>query len=348
MSTRKPIQIRRIPIISVEKQKQVKILKPAKEVALGTDNLNRQAFLKMTPKAMDSMLTQKKAAKVVETETQKINGEYKEVEAITKFWFEVVEGCDLTKIVDLTPTDQWVLGACMAEIQKGNGDTTANIIYRDCGGSGNPSPQKIEEILQSVDKMIGLKVRIDATDTKNKLKQLSREYSEDFKEIVVGTVLPAYYQYTVMNGVPNTITITFYDISPLFKYALAKGQVTTIPSELLNVPKRKNTPHFQQLKGYINIRIQSIKRTRKHNKQFPAIITMEDMIKNCGFQATLDDKHFRKRLWEDITLYMEFLIDKGTITGFKCLTKDGKEMKKWQDNGKIFFTYPADSIIQIK
>ena len=336
----------RAPFVDPEKQEKCTIAKPAKEVLMGTDNLNNKLFRKMrnmTNTAMEKVLMQGCPTQIVESETQKINGEYQKVEAITKFWFEVVEGCDLTKIAKLTPEDQWVLGACMAEIQKGNRQTTAEIIFRDCGGIGDPSPKKVEEILKSVDKMMSLKIHIDATDVKKKLYQMRHKYGDDFTVDVVDVILPCYYQLTRLNGVPNTLTIKFRDVSPLFKYAIAKGQVTVLPTKLLAVPKRKNTPHFLELKGYILTRIQAIKRTRKRNNQFPTVLLMDTLLEHCGFKDDIGSRMFRKRIWEDVMLYLEFLVDENVISSFQGYDEKGKPIDKWDKNGKIMFTYVLNS-----
>ena len=292
---------------------------------------------------MERVLKEGRRVELMESENQKINGVNRQVEAITKFWFGVVENCELTEEAKLTPFDQWILGACMAEVQKGNFQTTANIIYRNCGGVGDPAPKKVEEILKSVDKMMGMKIYIDAIEVKTKLHQLHRKYAEEFTKVVADVILPCYYTYTTLNGIPDTLTIKFRGVSPLFKYAIAKGQVTVFPTELLDVPKRKNTPCFLELKGYLLSRIQSIKRSRKHNKNFPTTILMNTLLEHCGFKEDIGSRMFRKRIWEDIKLYMEFLIDENVINSYQGYDENGKTTEKWDKDGKIVFTYSEDS-----
>ena len=314
--------IKRVPIISDEYN-----VKPAGALVVLTDNLSGTAF-ELSPSEFMKATTNGRML-VIESEGKKTTE--------TKFWFEVMEGCELPK--ELTDDDLYVLAACLAEQAKGNKVTTEGIIWRNQGGKGNPEPKKIEEIRQSVNKMMSLKIHIDATETYEKLKQLKKD--DRWSAEVVGTILPCVYTTTKLNGVPNTLTIKFLDFSPMFLYALTKGQITVIPAKVLNVPKTKNTQFFLELKIYINIRIDQIKRARERpkSKNFPKTIRLDTLYSKCLIPPKENDRMQKKRIRDDIALYMEFLVEQGVIIEFKFVDDQNNEHKNLKDCTKITFNY---------
>ena len=323
--------IKRVPIINSEHN-----VEPAKALAVLTDNLNGVVFNLPKDKFLEATLDT--YIPVAESEGKKTTE--------TKFWFEVVENCELPDT--LTHQDLYVLAACLAEQVKGNNVTTEKIIWRNMGGKRDPEPKNIEEIRQSISKMMSLKIHIDATETYKKLKQLKSD--DRWQAEVVGTILPCRYHITTLNGVSNTLTIKFLDFSPVFLYALTKGQITVIPSAVLNVPKTKNTPFFLELKMYINIRIDKIKRTRENpkTKNFPRVIKLETLYSKCLIPPKQTDYMQKKRIREDIALYMDYLVDQGVITGFQFVDDNDKPRKNLKDCTKITFTYdPAQPRLQL-
>lgn len=321
--------ITRIPIISEEKQEKYSVI-PANEIRLPTDNLSTILF-GLTDKQFTQLLSEERPSKKVkESEKQKVDNKYKEIEATTRFWLNVVEGCD-GQIAKLSHADQRVLAACMAEQQKGNPVTTTSIIFRDLGGVGLPKPGVVEEYIQSITKMMSLIITIDATETVKKLYQI---HDDTFLKVIDGkSILPASWRYIKLNG-QSCAAIKFNDVSPVFQYALAKGQITTIPSKILNVPATKNTQDFLELKTYIYTRIQQAKKGR-----IKPIMRIETLYKNCGFEVKVNDRFFRKRLRENIVNFMEWLVINDEIINFKCVDDNNQEYHNLKDCTKITFTY---------
>lgn len=314
--------IKRVPIINSEHN-----VKPAGAIVVLTDKLNGAVFNLPKDKFMEALSDT--YIPVTESEGKKTTE--------TKFWFEVVEDCGLPS--ELTHDDLYVLAACLAEQVKGNNVTTEGIIWRNMGGKGNPEPKNIEKIRQSISKMMSLKIHIDATETYKHLKQLKSD--ERWNAEVVGTILPCRYHVTKLNGIPNTLTIKFLEFSPVFLYALTKGQITVIPSTILNVPKTKNTPLFLELKIYINTQIDKIKRTRENpkTKNFPTSIRLDTLYSKCIIPPKPNDYMQKKRIREDIALYMDFLVDQGIIISFQFVDDNNKPRKNLKDCTKIIFTY---------
>lgn len=324
--------ITRIPIISDEKREKFNVI-PANEIKLPTDNLSAILF-GLTDKQFAQLLSeQKPSKKVMESERQKTENGYQRMEATTRFWLNVVQEC-AGQITKLTHKDQRILAACMAEQQKGNPVTTTSIIFRDLGGVGMPKPEIVEEYMESITKMMSIIITIDATETVRKLYQI---HDESFLEVIDGkSILPASWRYIKLNG-QSCAAIKFNDVSPVFQYALAKGQITTIPSKILNVPATKNTQDFLELKTYIYTRIQQAKKGR-----IKPIMRLETLYKNCGFEVKVNDRSFRKRLRESIVNFMEWLIMGKEIVDFKCVDDDNKECHNLRDCTKITFTYKKD------
>lgn len=323
--------IKRVPIINSNHN-----VNPAKAMVVLTDKLNGAAFNLPKEKFVKSLTNA--YIPVAESEGKKTSE--------TKFWFEVVENCELPDA--LTHQDLYVLAACLAEQVKGNNVTTEKIIWRNMGGKGNPEPKNVEEIRQSVNKMMSLKIHIDATETYQKLQQLKGD--DRWKAKVVGTILPCRYHITTLNGILNTLSIRFLDFSPVFLYALAKGQITVIPSAVLSVPKTKNTPFFLELKIYINTRIDQIKRTRENpkTKNFPRVMKLETLYSKCLIPPKENDRMQKKRIREDIALYMDYLVDQGVITEFQFVDDNDKPRKNLKDCTKITFTYdPTQPRLQL-
>ena len=351
-----------MPIVSEEKQEKYNII-PANEIRLPTDNLSAtlfrltdETFTKLLEeiegineiKDVQKRLLKRPSMKVTEKEGKEeavtrfwLEQGEGEIEAITKFWLEVLEDCDTTPIANLTHTDQRVLAACMAEQQKGNKVTTTSVIFRDLGGVGYPKPETVEKYLKSINKMMSLIITIDATDAYKKLYQI---HDEAFINVLDGEqILPAKWRLITLNGVPNCAAIKFKGVSPVFKYALSKGQITTIPSNLLRVPHTKNTEDFLELKAYILYRISLHKKNPKTNKP---VMRLETLYKHCGFTVKITDRQFKKRLRENIAKFMEYLKNpepplSPVITSFKTVDDDDHEQKNLKDCTKI--TYECDN-----
>ena len=326
--------IPRIPIISEDKQEKINII-PANEIKLPTDKLSTELFnltdenftLLLSDTAED--LENRTCKKVIEKEPRK----NKEIETVTRFWLKVVKNCE-GQIAKLSHTDQRVLAACMAEQQKGNSVTTTSIIHRDLGGKGYPEPETVEEYMESITKMMSIIITIDATETARKLQQIR---DETFLKVIDGkSILPASWRYIKLNG-QSCAAIKFYEASPVFQYALTKGQITTIPSKILNVPSTKNTQDFLELKTYIYTRIQQAKKGR-----IRPTVRLETLYKNCGFEVKVNDRFFRKRLRESIIIFMEWLVKSNEIISFKCIDDNNKECHNLKDCTKITFLYKKD------
>ena len=324
--------MRRIPIIAGDKQEKYNI-DPAKAIVVPSEKLSEKLF-NLPEEIFFKALNEHTYIRVLESEKTKDT----KIETETKFWLDVIEGCNLQNIPRLEKKDLHVLAACLAEQAKGNAVTTAGIIWRNMGCNGEPKSKNVEEILQSIDKMMSLKIRIDATESAEQLQQIK---DDRFKKIIIDTILPCRYEVFVLNGSPHTFGIKFHAESPVFLYALAKRQITVIPSAVLNVPKTKNTQFFRELKMYINIRIDKIKRARENpkTKNFPRVIKLETLYSKCLIPVANNDRKQKKRIRDDIALYMDYLVDQGVITGFQFVDDNDKPRKNLKDCTKITFTY---------
>ena len=219
--------VRRIPITSPENQKEYQLkcqIYPAKEIKSPNDtaaqelfgNLPENLYKLLAEQGLDGddpyPVDERDTRTYKDKNTQKIV-QRKKVVAVTKIWIELINGYN-----DLTPLNEYdraVLGACMAEQQKGNPITTPSIIYRNITGSEKePTKKQIEEIMHSIDKLMFTRIKIDASDTYKKLSAL-RGKTFDMDKFIA-PILPGRYGMATINGKPNCIAIEFYDTSPVF------------------------------------------------------------------------------------------------------------------------------------
>lgn len=336
--------IRRTPIIISNPQRKYDI-NPSQSLCIPSDKLSETLF-NMDEKTYHNMVLEGKRKTIVEKEQSKT--------AETKFWLKFIKNCGLEQqLSSLNSDDLYVLAACFSEQIKGNCVTTDAIIWRNMGGGqGDLHTKNINEIRRSINKMMSLRITIDATDAATKLGQIK---NDDFKDVVVGTVLPCEYEMAMVNGSPKTLGIKFYAMSPILRYALAKRQLTFIPSNLLLVDNTKNTQLFRRLKIGITESIIKIARTRKNQKSktaanFPTIIVLDRLYESCNILEDMQTNRKRRKQVRDlIALYMESLITKELLIDFQYLDENNKPCADIKQCVKISFQYnkpKLDSIIE--
>lgn len=335
--------IRRVPIIISDPEKKYDVL-PSKALCIPSDKLSKTLFT-LDEKTHRNMVIGRKRKTIVEKEQSKT--------AETKFWLEFIKDCGLDQqLAPLNSNDLYVLAACFSEQIKGNCFTTDAIIWRNMGGKGNPESKNVDEIRQSINKMMSLRIRIDATNAATKLNQIK---NDDFKKVVIGTVLPCEYEMVTLKGAPNTLGIKFYALSPVLRYALAKRQMTFIPSELLQVDNTKNTQLFRKLKIVITDSIIKIARTRKNQKSkrmsnFPTIIVLDKVYEACELlECMKTNRKKRKQVKDLIDIYMESLVTKELLFDYHYLDENNNPVSDIKYGIKIWFDYnkpKLDSLIE--
>ena len=211
----------------------------------------------------------------------------------------------------LTEFDRAVLSVCISEWEVGNRHTTPAIILRGLtgkkgiGGNGKIYPDQRTAILHSINKMMGLIIEVDLSDTNQKLN-----YNDGKSQKIIEAILPCKHITTTINGQVIDDTIYFLDESPLMKVSRDRKQLLTFDVELLDVPNQQNTPMNITVKNYVMNRIQEIK---LHKLQ--PIITFADVFQKCR----IDNAHseIKRRAREAMIEFMNHMKNKSEIIDFE-------------------------------
>lgn len=224
----------------------------------------------------------------------------------------------------LSQFDKLVLGACLAEQLAGNMATTVNSLWQDMSGeTREPEPGMRGKILDSVERMSGIKICLDVTNAYKNLKSLKNKNPAKLR--FRRYLLPCETMEIVMNKT-IAVGIEFLKESLLFAlydYANDKKQVYTINSELLKSLSVRNTELGIMLKSYLLIRIDEIYRASlKQKTTLKPFIMLETILSECG--KSNPDRMTKKRVRDKTIAFLEELREKGKINDFEILNKNDK------------------------
>lgn len=262
---------------------------------------------------------------------------------------------DCTKQAILTSPlnnfDKAVLEACATHQYHGENYITVNTIFKYLGGTCDPNPTMVQKIMDSVNKMRFIDVRIDATESYKKLKRLQkpdgtpkRKPNKDGKIILSNYLLPSKKVEIEVNGVTVEGGIQFLDVSPIFQYSQDKGELATLEKKLLQARKEaiNCTDKSIKLKNYILSRLNAITRSRKGGgKSLAPTITFEGLYNNCiEDPEKIKDRPTRQRTRETAEKYLQFLVSEKKIKSFTIVGKDNKPKDKLADGVKFSLVIP--------
>ena len=242
---------------------------------------------------------------------------------------EAIDECDKSNslTVPLNGFDKTVLAACMTRQHSGYSWITTTRIYHMLGGSRDvPNEKMKQDIVNSIDKMRGIDVRIDATEAYQKLKRLqhANKSTVHTNALMVMCLLPCDYMVAYVNGHLDDNVVFFNAISPVFRFALDKNEIVTVPRRLLMTPNINTTYLSTQIKIYIITRIKSIARSltgggcRLHN-----VIDIDTLYMACApMESIKNDRKLRKRIRDIAHEYLDFLVYVVEIAGFSCLDEN--------------------------
>ena len=209
---------------------------------------------------------------------EKIRGVKKPV--LTYYWFELVDG-----YADLSPLDEFafdVLTVCISAQVAGYDGLTFGEIARVMAGGKNARAMKVlplekERIFRVIERMMCTRIHVN-------LSQLydTKTYP-DMPKTLTSTILPCkILDGVTVNGQRDCTVVKFLDKSPLLTIAQAKGQLLTIPVEVLDVPNQKNTELVTKTKHYVTRRVhESRPKTNKKADMQPRI-SFDCVFRNVG------------------------------------------------------------------
>lgn len=259
-------------------QRQSKV----KKLVIPNDKLTKQVMHRPADKYAEMLTTGNPAAI-----NEKIKGRDK---VLTYYWLELIDG-----YADVTPMDEFdfdVLTVCISAQVAGCDGLTFNEIARLMAGgkshNTNLSPSRKEKIFRAVERMMCTKIRVDFTQL------FERKKYPDLPKSLTSPILPCQIVDGVtVNGQRDCTVVSFLKESPLLTIARAKGQLLTIPVEVLDVPKQNNTERVTTVKNYVTRRVYEAK-TQKDGKM-PPKIRCECLFENCGLAGTDNDKKRKAR-----------------------------------------------------
>lgn len=249
---------------------------------------------------------------------------------------KVVEECIRQSILTepLNNFDKAILEACATHQYSGKSYITINTIFKYLGGNEKLSKIMYQKIIDSIDKMRFIDIRLDLTDAYKNLKRLQKpngkpkqeNYANLDKIIVTNYLLPAKIATVSISG-QRVDAVKFLDISPIFKYAVDKGETARLEQRLLSAPKINNTETNIQLKNYILTRIQSIKRSKRGGgKILVSTLLLSSIYENCGIPLTeKPDRKTKKRIRDATLKYFQYLEFSGEIAEFKTVDDTNTE-----------------------
>ena len=222
------------------------------------------------------------------------------------FWLELIDG--YTDKSPLNQFDRAVLAACISEWAANNRYTTPSIIYRHLtgkiGSDAEPKPELRAAILKSIDKMMCTQIKVDMSDTCQKLG-----YNDGKPFKITSTILPcAYAEGIMINGHPTTVIYLDRE-SPILTIAIMKKQVLKYEELLLNVAKQHNSIEVVAIKNYVLQRVEEIKLHK-----LTAVITFDDVLEKCRLIDI--DRKKKSRIRQMILELMEHLKNVGEISDY--------------------------------
>lgn len=250
---------------------------------------------------------------------------------------------DSTKyLVPLNQLDKDILDICMTQQQNGHEYVTLACIYHMLGGKRNqPEADLRQAIIESVDKMIHIDVRLNAHHAYQKLNRLcdpngkpKRESKQKSGNIIfITSLLPAKFITAYVNGHLDDRVIQLEGMSAIYRYASDLKEIMWVPLKWLTIPKLKNTPSIVQMKNELATHIAAIKRsiTGGGKGMYPIIDINKvlDLVDSSEF-ITAKSK-FHKRLRPIIDKCLMYWVHIGVLNDFHYLDKDNNECDSIQD-----------------
>ena len=261
-------------------------------------NLNQEKY--------DSMVVAGRRRRVVEKRNHKKFGDL-----FTVYKISNADGFDNDD--PLNEFDYAVFSVCISYFDAGCKCITLAILYRALTGKGKTAklrPDLRDDILNSLKKLIGTIIEIDASDVNAAFKYADCDHSKH-----VSAILPAHFDDKIIGG--NDASVVYFDReSPLMEIARTRKQLLKYEVSLLDAPGIRNTFMNIMLKSYVMRRVVEI----KYHKKLRPILTFADIFKKCRINNA--HREIKSRAREVVVKFFEHLQAEGFIKSFE-ITKEG-------------------------
>ena len=197
---------------------------------------------------------------------------------------ELGDGIKISR--ELSVYDQQVWNACVNLILNSYKIITPSQIYRWMGYEKQMNDRDKKRIMESVNAIIRARVFID--------NENERKLYKNYPAISINTPLLAAKIVIAKSGKNEVTAIEIIEIPDLFAVAEERGQITTIPFEVLEISEIDRTEENLKLLTYLVRRIIHM----KHDNDTSRKILLHAIYAKCDIKA--DERMKRKRLPEKI------------------------------------------------
>ena len=199
---------------------------------------------------------------------------------------ELGDGIKISR--ELSIYDQQVWNSCVNLILNGYKIITPSQIYKWMGYESTMGKTEKDRIMESINTIIRARVFIDNENE----RQLY-----NYPEISINTPLLAAKVVTAKSGKNEVTAIEIIEIPDLFTVAEERGQITTIPFEVLEESAIDKSESNLQLLTYLTRRIIQMKHDNNTSKK----ILLQAIYKKCEIDTRLK----RHRLPEKLTKVLD-------------------------------------------
>ena len=211
---------------------------------------------------------------------------------------ELGDGIKISR--ELSIYDQQVWNSCVNLILNGYKIITPSQIYKWMGYESTMGKTEKDRIMESINTIIRARVFID-NENERKLY--------NYPEISINTPLLAAKVVTAKSGKNEVTAIEIIEIPDLFTVAEERGQITTIPFEVLEESAIDKSESNLQLLTYLTRRIIQMKHDNNTSKK----ILLQAIYKKCEIDTRLK----RHRLSEKLTKVLDRYTKIKWINGYE-------------------------------
>ena len=203
----------------------------------------------------------------------------------------------------LTMFDKFVYFSIAELYTCGNEYITATQIHHAMGKQDKPSPEELQRIEDSVEKMRDTKVYINNELENNLYPKYPKIVYDDY-------LLSCRRERAYINGKLTETTYKVGNTPILFDYAQKHKQISYIPRPVLNSPERK-TEKALQLNDYLFKRIAPYTKSGKKDKELRIVFkTLYDALE-------ITNRTERSRTKDKISNWLEYQIKQGYVKSFE-------------------------------
>ena len=256
-----------------------------------------------------------------------------EVTAVVSLSFDTLEEWKqfLPENTRLTPYILEIATHLMTIKAAGNDWTSSKILFRQMNGGIDKTPTKefCENLYQALSVLACTRIKIDARN------EVKAGYNK--KEFYQGALLANSIrgrEIVTINGSTIDDAIHILEQSPLFEYAIAKGQITPIPIGMYDTPSVNSTQENIVIKGYL---IRMFADMINPHSPVQPIILYDSLYDYLGVEGSNEKQTYKNkaRVRASVRAILSDWVNGGFIKGFHELTENNTPAKQGTRVAKV-------------